>query len=139
MEFLLEGAKSHHTPKHFTDFSTGRQVSPAAMLDAMGCLLDESKAHFSGQRQKPLDLVKESIVATCSVVSIKLVALERMSSAWAKAPRKRSFTLRARCLCLNLHSRGSITRLKRVGNRTDLWRMPRLMLKGFDNVLPSLT
>ena len=76
-EFLLEGA-------------TGRQVSPTAMPDAMDCLLDESKAHFSGQRQRPLDLVKESIVVTCSVLSIKLV--EGMSSAWTKAPRKRPFS-----------------------------------------------
>ena len=95
--------------------------------------------HFSGRRQRPLDLVKESVVVACSVVSIKLVALERMSSTWAKAPRKRPFTLRPRCLCLNLHSRGSITRLKRVSDRTDPWRMPQLMLKGFDSVLPSLT
>ena len=35
-----------------------------------------------------------------------------MSSAWAKASRKRPFTLKPRPLCLKVDSKGSTTRLK---------------------------
>ena len=64
-----------------------------------GFLLDVSRAHFSGQRQRPLDFVKESTMAACSATSSKFVALVRMLSAWAKAPRKRPLRLG-----LNLYS-----------------------------------
>ena len=50
-----------------------------------------SKARFAGQKQRPLDLVKEPTVRTCSVASSMLAAL--ISSTWAKAPRKSSYTL----------------------------------------------
>ena len=119
-EVLLEGEESHQMPRHFTECSIGRQVSPMVIPETKaGFLLDVSRAHFSGQRQRPLDFVKESTMAACSVTSSKFVALVRMSSAWAKAPRKRPFTLRPKPLLFKVVSSGSITRLKRVGERTD--------------------
>ena len=69
-----------------------------------------------------VDLVKESPVRTCSVASSILVALIPMSSAWAKATRKRPFMLKATCLCLKVETKGSITRLKIVGKSTALGR-----------------
>ena len=56
---LLEGEESHQMPRHFTECSIGRQVSPMVIPEAeAGFLLDVSRAHFSGQRQTPLDFVR---------------------------------------------------------------------------------
>ena len=61
-------------PRHFTKCSIGRQVSPMVIPEAeAGFLLDVSRAHFSGQRQRPLDFVKESTMALCSATSSKLL------------------------------------------------------------------
>ena len=52
-----------------------------------------------------------------------------MSSACANAPRKRPLILRPRDFSLS-RTNSELTRLKRVGERTEPWRIPLSMLKG---------
>ena len=45
---------TYQTPRHFTDFSTGRHVSPIVILGGGACfLLDVITAHFPGRGKAP--------------------------------------------------------------------------------------
>ena len=124
---------SHHTPRYFTDFSSGRDVTSSIFrLEVRGLLVGGRRVHFSRQRWRPLDLVKEFTNNACLEVSSIFDAMVQRSSAWAKAPKKRPLMLIPRDFDLISDSRGSMTRLNSVGERMDPWKIPRQMAKGSD-------
>ena len=135
MHAWLEGEVSHHTPRHFSDFK--RKIFRQTGSQKRFAWWEEE--NLSRQRWSSLDLVKDLTKEAWSVASYMLDAIVWRSSAWAKAPRKIPLVLIPRDLDLNSESKGSMTRLKSIGESTDPWRIPLPMAKRVDMPVPNLT
>ena len=91
-DFWLEESEHHQTPRHLTDSTTGTPATKGG--GSIPSLPALTIPHFSVLNFRPFLSAKEATVLTRSSVSSGLVAVARMSSECAKAPKKSPWILR---------------------------------------------